>query len=72
MSIRLAARRIPQGRDAASIRKWAMVFLTIGIIGRSVVQLALLNMNTITGEELLNSMQADPMAMARVAVALVY
>ena len=72
MSIRLAARRIPQGRDAASIRKWAMIFLTIGIIGRSVVQLALLNMNTVTGEELLNSMQADPMAMALVTVALVF
>ena len=34
MSIRLASRRIPQGRDAASIRKWAFFFLTVGTVGQ--------------------------------------
>ena len=38
MSIRLASRRIPNGRDAASIRKWAMVFMLVGIIGQGVIQ----------------------------------
>ena len=72
MSMRLAARRIPQGRDAASIRKWAMIFLTIGIIGRSVVQNQLLHMNTITGDELLSTMELDPMAMPLLTVALIF
>lgn len=72
MSMRLAARRIPQGRDAASIRKWAMIFLTIGIIGRSVVQNQLLHMNTVTGDELLSTMELDPMAMPLLTVALIF
>ena len=70
MSIRLASRRIPKGRDAASIRKWALVFLTIGTIGHSILQNQLLGLNTISGEELLASMEQNPAIMSILTVAL--
>ena len=71
MSIRLASHRIPNGRDAASIRKWAMIFLTIGIIGQGVIQNGLLSLNILTGDQLVNAMDADPTVMILVTVALV-
>ena len=71
MSIRLASHRIPNGRDAASIRKWAMIFLAIGIIGQGVVQNGLLSLNILTGDQLVNAMDADPTVMILVTVALV-
>lgn len=71
MSIRLASHRIPNGRDAASIRKWAMIFLAIGIIGQGVIQNGLLNLNILTGDQLVNAMDSDPTVMILVTVALV-
>ena len=71
MPVRLASRRIPKGRDAASIRKWAFVFLTIGTIGRSILQNQLLGVNSISGEELIASMEQNPSLMAILTVALV-
>ena len=59
MSMRLASHRIPNGRDAASIRKWAMIFLTAGIIGQGVIQNGLLSLNSITGDQLVSAMDAD-------------
>lgn len=70
MSMRLASRRIPNGRDSASIRKWAMIFLTIGIFGQGVIQNGLLSMNSITGEQLVDAMDADPVVTGLVTVAL--
>ena len=71
MSMRLAASRIPQGRDAASIRKWAMIFLTVGIIGQGIIQNQLLNMNSVSGDELLAAMEHSPMVMPLLTAALV-
>lgn len=71
MSIRLASQRIPNGRDAASIRKWMLIFLTAGIVGRAVIQNRLLNMSAISMEELLDAMDADPMVMIWTTVALI-
>ena len=71
MSMRLAARRIPQGRDAASIRKWAMIFLTVGIIGQGIIQNRLLHMNSVSGDELLAAMEHSPMVMPLLTAALV-
>ena len=71
MSMRLAARRIPQGRDAASIRKWAMIFLTVGIIGQGIIQNQLLHMNSVSGDELLAAMEHSPMVMPLLTAALV-
>ena len=71
MSMRLAARRIPQGRDAASIRKWAMIFLTVGIIGQGIIQNRLLHMNSVSGDELLAAMEHSPMVMPLLTAALI-
>ena len=71
MSMRLSARRTPQGKDAASIRKWGMIFLTVGIIGRGVIQNQLLHMNSVTGDELLSAMELDPMVMPLLTMALI-
>ena len=60
MSLRLSSRRLPQGRDCASLRKWGMVFLTAGVIGTGIIQNALLNMNSLTGDELLAAMDGNP------------
>lgn len=70
MSIRLASHRIPNGRDAASVRKWAMVFLSMGIIGQGIIQNGLLNLNTLTGDELVSAMDASPMVTTLVTIAL--
>lgn len=72
MSIRLSTRRLPEGRNAASMRKWAYIFLTAGAIGRAVIQNALLGMNSLTGDELLASMEGDPMVMPLLTAALIF
>lgn len=53
MSLRLSGRRAPRGTDGASLRKWAMVFLSMGIVGRCILQNAMLGMNSVTNGELL-------------------
>ena len=71
MSLRLSSRRTPRGTDAAAIRKWGMIFLTIGIIGQCILQNRLLNMNSVTGNELLGAMESDPMVMPLLTAALI-
>ncbi len=71
MSIRLASRRIPKGRDAASIRKWALAFLTIGTIGQGILQNQLLLLDQVSMEELATAMQQSPMIQTLVTVALI-
>lgn len=71
MSIRLASRRIPTGRDAASIRKWAFAFLAIGAVGQSILQNRLLSLDQVTMEELAAAMQKSPMVQSLVVVALI-
>ena len=56
MSLRLSTRRSTKGTDAAAIRKWGMIFLTIGIIGQSIIHNRLLDLNTLSGNELLAAM----------------
>lgn len=65
MSMRLASRRIPNGRDGASIRKWAMVFLAAGIVGQSVIHNGILN--TYAGTE---GQLSDTMVMGLLTMAL--
>lgn len=70
MSIRLSARRPEKRTNAAALRKWAMFFLTAGVIGQGLIQNRLLGMGSLTGAELLSSMQADSTVMTLVTVAL--
>ena len=71
MSLRLSSRSTPKGRDAASIRKWGMIFLTIGIIGQSIIHNRLLDLNTLSGNELLAAMGTNPVLMPLLTAALV-
>lgn len=60
-----------KGLHGNAIRVWALLMLTIGIAGQSIIQNQLLGMGDITTAQLLELMNADPSAMAYVTVALV-
>lgn len=70
MSMRLSGRRPSTGSDAASLRKWAMIFLATGVLGQGLIQNRLLNMGAVSGVELLSAMQSDPSVMALATIAL--
>lgn len=53
MSERLSSTRPVTGNDAAKLRKWAYIFLAVGVVGKSMLQNAMLGMNTLSGEEFL-------------------
>ena len=71
MSIRLASRRIPKGRDAASIRKWAFFFLTVGTVGQCILQNRLLMLDQVSMEELAAAMEQSSLIQTIVTVALI-
>ena len=71
MSLRLTPQRPNRGTDAAAIRKWALIFLTAGVIGQGLIQNRLLNMDAISSAELLSGMEADSTVMTLVTIALV-
>ena len=71
MAIRLSGRSLPKGRDAASLRKWGIIFLTIGTAGRCLLLNNLLGLGTISGEELLAAMETDPSLMAITTIGIV-
>lgn len=71
MSIRLAARRTPKGRDAASIRNWALAFLAIGIVGQGLIQNQLLRLDQVTVEQLAAAMEQKPLVQSLASVAVV-
>ena len=71
MSIRLASRRIPQGRDAASIRKWAFLFLTVGTVGQCILQNRLLMLDQVSMEELAAAMEQSSLVYGLATVALI-
>ena len=71
MSMRLSAQRAPRGTSAAGLRKWALIFLTAGVIGQGLIQNRLLNMDVISANELLEHMQANSSVMTLVTIALV-
>ena len=61
----------PKGLRRSGLRKWGMLFVILGIFGRSVLQNRCLGIAQITGEQLLAVMDAAPGAMAVATVALV-
>ena len=71
MSIRLASRRIPKGRDAASIRKWAFLFLTVGTVGQCILQNRLLMLDQVSMEELAAAMEQSSLVYGLATVALI-
>lgn len=70
MSVRLSSRRTPRGTNAATLRACAFVFMTVGVIGRSILQNVFLGVNSLTGQEMLALLETDPAAMAILTAAL--
>lgn len=70
MSMRLRGARPNKGTDAAALRKWGIIFLSVGTIGRCILQNRLLGVGTVTADELFTAMQTDPAIMAIATVSL--
>lgn len=70
MNERLIPRR-RTGNTAQTLRTWALLFLAIGIVGRSILELKLLGMGTLSDEELLESMGTSNTAMILATAAIV-
>lgn len=70
MSERLSPRPVQKGTDAAKLHKWALIFLAAGILGRAVLQNALLGSNAMTSEELLAAVDTIPGGMLILSGAL--
>ncbi len=64
-------RQRPRGISAAGLRYWALAFLTVGVVGKGVLQNGMLNLNALSGTELFQLMQTDPNAMTISTIALV-
>ncbi len=60
------------GVNGSFIRAIAMVLLAMGVVGRGLIQSHLLGMGTVTGEELLQTMQNSSTAMILATVSLVF
>lgn len=71
MALRLSGRRPNKGSDAAALRKWGIIFLTLGTAGRCLLLNRLLGIGTVSNEELLAAMQADSTVMGIATVGLV-
>ena len=64
MGLILSDRKPPKGSSAAALRKWGMVFTVIGIVGRCILENAVIGINGMTNDQLLNAMDSDPAIMA--------
>ena len=61
----------PKGLTRAGIRKWGMLFLILGMFGRSIILNCYLGFDNLTGDQLLNAMNTDSDVMAAVTFALI-
>lgn len=64
-------RRKRNGIHSGALRTWGMLFVAAGVISRSVLQMRLLGMGSISGAQLLEVMSASDSAMSIATVALV-
>lgn len=60
----------PRGNNAQTLRTWGLLFLALGAAGQTIIQNALLDVGTITTEQLLEAMN-DSQTMIWATVALV-
>ncbi len=70
MSVRLTRRRAQKGISAAALRNWGILFMAVGIVGRSILQNAVIGMGGLTNDELFSGMGADPGIMAAATAAI--
>ena len=69
MAYILRSNQTRKGSDAASLRKWAIIFLAIGIIGRVVIRNGILGLDSLNGGELMAALDEDgAMTMAAAAI----
>lgn len=65
------SRRKPSGLNRQALRTWAMIFLAAGIAGKCIIQNTLLGLSNLSGEQLLQMMDANPSVVSMVTLALV-
>ena len=69
MAYILRSNQARKGSDAASLRKWALIFLTAGIIGRAILRNGMLGLDSLNGAELMAVLDKDgAMTVAAVAI----
>lgn len=61
----------PKGLTAAGIRKWGMLFLIIGLFGRTILMNRYLGIGSMTSDELLAAMNSGSDVMIVVTIALI-
>ncbi len=68
---RLTGNRGSAGITAAALRTWGLIFLAAGVIGRGLIQNAMLGIHQLSVQELLQMMNDQPGAMGMVTLSLV-
>ncbi len=63
--------RKPSGISGRMLRVWGMIFLTLGVFGRGILQGRFLGIGTVTGSELLEIMSSSGAAMGVASLSLV-
>lgn len=61
----------PKGLTSAGIRKWGMLFLILGIFGRSIILSRYLGVASMNSDQLLQAMNSGSGVMAAVTIALI-
>ena len=61
----------PKGLNRAGLRKWGMLFVTLGVFGRVIIQNHYLGLNGMTSQQLLDAMSGSSEVMTAVTVALI-
>lgn len=62
----------PKGLTRAGIRKWGMLFLILGLFGRSIILNRYLGIANLTSDQLLEAMNSGSHVMTAVTVALIF
>lgn len=63
--------RRSRGFSASALRTWGLILLSVGIVGRCIIQNSILHLNTIGNVEFIEAMQADSSLMGYATAALV-
>lgn len=63
--------RTPAGISGSSLRAWGMVFLTLGVFGRGILQGRVLGLHQVNAQQLLELMTSSSSAMAVATISLV-
>lgn len=61
----------PKGMSRAVLRKWGMLFIVLGVFGRSILQTRYLGLQDMTPEQMLEAMNTGAYVMLGVTVAIV-